>query len=136
MCLGPKILKRLSDVPDRSVISNCGTSTEKVSEFLDFHLQPVMQSGKSFVKDSGDFIRKIKDIESIPSNAILVKADVVGLYPSFPHDSEIKTLKNILDKRKKQNVSTADLIKMTEFVLRNNYFEFNSKVKQQYQEQR
>ena len=43
----PKIHKRLSNVPGRPVISNCGTSTEKFSEFLDFRLKPVMQSSKS-----------------------------------------------------------------------------------------
>ena len=56
---------------------------------------------------------------------------MVGLYPSILHDSGLKALKNVLDKRKKQDISTADLIKMTGFVLRNNYFEFNGKVKQQ-----
>ena len=130
MYLLPKIHKRLSNVPDRPVISNSGTTTEKVSEFLDFQLKSVMQSSKSYIKDSGDFIRKIKDIPFISSNAILVTADVVGLYPSIPHDSGLKPLRNILDKRKNQNISTVDLIKMTEFVLRNNYFEFNGKVKQ------
>ena len=104
-------------------------ATEKVSEFLDFQLKPVMQSSKSYIKDSDDFIRKIRDIQYIPSNAVL--ADVIELYSSIPHDSGLKALKNILDKRKNQNISTADLIKMTEFVLRNNYFEFNGKVKQQ-----
>ena len=130
MYLLPKIHERLSNVPDRPVISNCGTTTEKVSEFLDFQLKSVMQSSKSYIKDSGDFIRKIKDIPFISINAILVTADVVGLYPSIPHDSGLKALRNILDKRKNQNISTVDLIKMTEFVLRNNYFEFNGKVKQ------
>ena len=111
----------LSNVPDRSVVSKCETPTEKVLEFLDFHLKPVMQSSESYIKDSGDFIRKIKDTESILSNAILIKAEVVGLYPSIPHNAGIKALKNILDKRKNQNVSTADLIKMSEFILRNNF---------------
>ena len=76
-------------------------------------------------------MRKVKDIQYIPSNAILVTTDAVGLCPSIPHNSGLKALKNILDKRKNQNISTADLIKMTEFVLKNNYFEFNGKVKQQ-----
>ena len=35
----PKINKRLENVPGRPVISNCGTATEKISEFLDFHVQ-------------------------------------------------------------------------------------------------
>ena len=77
----------LPNLPGRPVISNCVTPTEKVSEFLDFQLKPVMQSSKSYIKDSGDFIRKIKDIYYIPSNAILVTGDVVGLYTarkSFP----------------------------------------------------
>ena len=42
MYLSPKMHKRLSDVPGRTVISNCGMPTEKVSELLDYHLKPVM----------------------------------------------------------------------------------------------
>ena len=41
----PKIHKRLANIPGRPVISNCGTPTEKVSEYLDFLLKPVMQDG-------------------------------------------------------------------------------------------
>ena len=49
-CLGkmyllPKIHKRLFHVTRRPVISNYGTPTEKVSEFLEHHLQPVMKGG-------------------------------------------------------------------------------------------
>ena len=58
----PKIHKRLSNVSGRPVISNCGTPTQKASEFLDYHLKPVMQRSWSYIKDSGDFIDKIKRI--------------------------------------------------------------------------
>ena len=43
----PKILKRLENVSGRPVISNCSIPTEKVSEFLDSQLKPVMQSSRS-----------------------------------------------------------------------------------------
>ena len=79
MHLLPKINKRLYDVPGKPVISNCGTPTEKVSESLDHHFKPVMQKGKSYTKDTGDFLNKIKNINAIPENSILVTADVVGL---------------------------------------------------------
>ena len=46
----PKIHKRLSGVPGRPVISTCGAPTEKVSEFLDFHLKSIMQEGVSYIK--------------------------------------------------------------------------------------
>ena len=41
MYLLHKINKRLSDVPGRPVILNCGLPTEKVCDFLDYHLKPV-----------------------------------------------------------------------------------------------
>ena len=37
--------KRQYNVPDRPVISNWCTTTEKCSEFLDYHLKPLMQRG-------------------------------------------------------------------------------------------
>ena len=127
----PKIHKRLSNVPGGPVISNCGTPTEKASEFLDHHLKRVMQNGKSYIRDSSDFISKIKDLNNIPQGALLVTADVVGLYPSIPHDLGLKPLREVLEKRKLKPVSTDDLVRMAEFVLQNNYFQFNGEIKHQ-----
>ena len=66
-----------------------------------------------------------------PGNATLVTGDMVGLYPLIPYASGLEALKSTLHKRKKQNILTADLIKMTEFVLKNSCFKCNGKVKQQ-----
>ena len=84
MYLLPKIHKRLHDVPGRPVISNCGTPTEKASEFLDNQLMEVMQNGWFYIQDSNDFIKKIKHLKNIPDNVILATAAVVRLYPSIP----------------------------------------------------
>ena len=81
------------------MISNCGTPTEKASEFLDSHLKTIMQESWSHIKDSTDSINKIGQIGDIPENVILVTADVVGLYPSIAHKAGLKALKNDLDKR-------------------------------------
>ena len=72
-------------MPGRPVISNCGTPTENVSEFLNNQPKPVMREGMSYIKDSNDFMHKIRDLKDIPKHALLVTADVVGLYPSIPH---------------------------------------------------
>ena len=135
-CLGkmyllPKIHKRLHDVPRRPVISNCGTPTEKLSEFLDHHLQPVMKAGKSYIKDSGDFLEKLKTLGNIPPNAILVTADVVGLYPSIPYDAGLKALYEKLEERTEKKIPSVNLVEMADFVLKNNFFEFDTKIIQQ-----
>ena len=93
MYLIPKIHWRLSNIPGRPIILNCGATTDKVSKFLDFQLKLVMQSSKSCIKDSRDLIRKIKDIQYIPSNTILVTAGVVGHSLQFPMILDLKSLR-------------------------------------------
>ena len=65
------------------LFQNCGTPTEKVSEFLDHHLKPIMEEGRSYVKDTEDFLKKVQNMGKIPQDSVLVTADVVGLYPSI-----------------------------------------------------
>ena len=57
-------------------------------------------------------------------------ADVVGLYPSIPHKAGLQALKNALEKREQKHIPTEKLINMAEFVLKNNFFEFNGSAKQ------
>ena len=70
-------------------------------------------------------------MKNIPDNVILVTADVVGLYPSLPHEAGLRALKEVPDGREEKKISTEDLVKMAEFVPKNNYFKFNDQVKHQ-----
>ena len=90
-----------------------------------------MRSAKSCIKDTGDFLNKLKELVSVPQNALLVTVDAVGLYPSIPHQDGLDALSIKLEQREDKKISTEDLLEMAQFVLKNNYFEFNSKVKQQ-----
>ena len=65
----------------------------------------------------------------IPKNAILVTADVVGLYPSIPHEVGLRALREALDKKDEETIPAEELLKMAEFVLKNNYFAFGNKIK-------
>ena len=60
---------------------------------------------------------------------------MVGFYPSIPHQAGLEVLREALDKRKTHKVPTyqyiSKLVKMAEYVLKNNYFQFSDKVLQQ-----
>ena len=71
---------------------------QKVSEFLDHQLQPIMKKGNSYIKDTGGFLEKLRAIGEIPKGVILVIADVVGFYPSSPDDEGLEVLRNKYDK--------------------------------------
>ena len=75
------------------MISDYGTPTEKVSEILDSELKSVMQEIRSYIKNSSDFINKLKNTDHIPQDDIMVTADAVGLYPSIPHDAGLEALR-------------------------------------------
>ena len=81
----PKIHKRLYNVPRRPVISNCGYYTENISSFLDFHLQPIAKKVKSYIKDTNEFLKKLRSLTNLSDNSLLCTMDVVGLYPNIPH---------------------------------------------------
>ena len=90
-----------------------------------------MQSAKSYIKDTSDFLRKLNELGKLPENAILVTTDVVGLYPSIPYADGLEALSAKLEEREDKSIATEDLLQMAKFVLKNNFFEFDSKIKQQ-----
>ena len=92
-CLLPKMHKRLNNVPGRPVISNCGYYTENMSAFLDFHLQPLAQAVKSYIKDTNDVLNKLRFLPKLPNNIILCTLDAVGLYPNIPHEERLSALR-------------------------------------------
>ena len=129
----PKVHKRLENVPGRPVISNSGYYTENISSYVDHHLQPLSREVKSYIKDTNDFLCKIRDLPPLNENAILCTVDVVGLYPNIPHEEGLAAIKESLEKRENKQISTESLVSLAECVLKNNVFEHNSKTFKQKQ---
>ena len=121
----PKIHKRLHDVPGRPVISNSGFYTENIFSFIEYHLKPLVQNVKSYIRDTNNFLSKLASLPPLPDDVILCTIDVVGLYPNIPHDEGLIAMRKALDLRKDKRISTESLIELAECVLKNNIFEHN-----------
>ena len=79
------------------VISNCGTPTGKLSEFVDFHLQPIIKILPFIIKNTTDFLCKLERLDDIPDNAIICSMDVGGLYPHILHGEGLNSMKEIIE---------------------------------------
>ena len=123
----PKIHKRLHNVPGRPVISNSGYYTENISSFLDHHLQPLPQAVKSYIKNTNEFLKKLRSLPKLPDDIILCTMDVVGLCPNIQHEEGLSALRKRLETRKEKHVSTDTIINLAEVVLKNNTFTFGKK---------
>ena len=84
----------------------------------------------SYIKDD-DFLPKLKNLNKAPDIGMIVTADVFGLLTNIPHNKGPEILKKRLDSSEEKPITSKDLVKMTELVFKNNYFEFNSNVKHQ-----
>ena len=66
---------------------------------------------ESYIRDIGDFFAKLKTAGEVPKGAILVIADVVGLYPSIPQSKALNILKKSMKIILIKKVSTEDMVK-------------------------
>ena len=80
----------------------------------------------SSIKDTDDFIRRIRNIIDLPSDVLLVTFDVVSLCPSIPHDLGLCAPKDFLLDRSLLTIVVNGIHSMMELVLKKNVFEFNS----------
>ena len=80
----PKIHK--TGNPGRPIVSSCGPPTERISEYVDHHLRPLVVQIPSYLRDTTDFLRKLLTLETLPPRSILVTLDVSSLYTNIPHN--------------------------------------------------
>ena len=121
----PKIHKR--GCPGRPVISGCGACTERISESVDAHIKHLVPEILSYIKDTKHFLQVLNGLGRLPEAAILVTADVMGLYPHIPHDEGLRALSEALIKSPNTSVPADDLVDLAELVLKNNNLTFNGK---------
>ena len=75
-----------------------------------------MKEEKSHIKDTADFLDKLKDLDEITDGAIIGTADVVGLYPSIPHTEGLKVLRKQYGKFLHRKVPTEDFVFNSKFL--------------------
>ena len=123
----PKIHKRLDNPPGRPIVSGNGCPTERISQFVDFFLKPIVQDIRSYIKDTTHFLTLLEEVGPLPDNTLLVTLDVSSLYTNIPNDIGIQACKEKLDHYRTgalhpRNDSIIDLLTM---VLSKNNFDFN-----------
>lgn len=111
--------------PGRPIVSACNSLTENISKYVDHVLKPSMMQLPSFIKDTSDFISKIKDLKLPSKNSYFVTLDVTSLYTNIPHKDGVEALKYFLQKDDTPSrLSPEEIGKLAEIVLHNNYFQF------------
>ena len=129
----PKIHKpKIDDITSgRPIVSGCGSPTEKLSQFLDYYLKPIVQTIPSYVRDSKCYLQNImQNRVSFPKGTLLATLDVKSLYTNIPQEEGIQHCLDAMTQHYGQNLplSVDKLRQMFKIVLRGNHFEFNDQL--------
>ena len=122
----PKIHKH--GHPGRPIVSSNSHPTERISQFVDYHLQPLVTKLPSYIKDTTHFLNKLNSIGQLPSannGVLLVTLDVASLYTNIPHNDRIQACSDFLDKLVNPTIKTTRLCDLIRMILTNNTFTLN-----------
>ena len=72
----------------RPIISGCGSPTERISEFVDYFLIPIVKKQKTYLKDTMELIKKLENLVLEP-NILLATMDVTSMYTNIVQDEAI-----------------------------------------------
>ena len=119
------------------IVLACGTVTYNTSKFITKILQNYCGKTSSFLKDSIDFIKKIKHLSINPEEETIVSFEISALFTSIPvHvalqviSSKISTCTSFTNVCK---ILTEKFTKLLKFTLTNYIFCFNMKFYKQLQ---
>ena len=113
----------------RPIVSTVNSATANLAECLYFYLQPIMKSLPAYLKDTGQFLEEISNIQ-VHKNTWLITVDVKSLYTNIPNDEGIQACYEAWRRQEltdPQHPPAETLRHLLELVLKLNTFEFNEK---------
>ena len=119
----PKIHKKGN--PGRPVINSVDCHSSRISQYVDYHLQPEVVKLKSYTKDSTDAIKKISAINNqVAKEDFLVTMDVRSLFTKIPNEEGIQAVRDTLN-NSPSRVPTRMITTFLTLILTLNNFIFN-----------
>lgn len=111
--------------PGRPIVSDVGSETYRISEYIDSFINPLANKHPSFIKNTYEFVNKIKNF-AIENNWLLVTGDIESLYTNMNIDRCIKVVKDTFNKYPDVKRPDNYILELLEISMRNNDFEFNN----------
>ena len=115
-----------STLKGRPICGGPDAVTQGASKLLDKILSPLVPHLKSYIKDEWDFVRRFP--KKVEGSFKLLSCDIVALYPSIPIDLGLQALEYWIDRlsyKIDRRFTKEFILELAEFVLRNNYFDFD-----------
>lgn len=112
--------------PGRPIVSDCNSETYFTAEFLEYFLNPISNLHPSFIKDTYDFLDKLKTLK-VPTQSFLFTMDIESLYTNIDIDSGLQAIKEWFKRYPDPKRPDKWLLELLQINLSRNDFVFDSK---------
>ena len=115
------------DLKGRPINGDVNSVTQGLSKLMDKILNPLVAHLQTFIKDEYDFLRKFP--KNVPEESRILCCDVISLYTKIPTQLGLEALDYWLEKLSllvNSRFTKAFILESVQFILENNYFQFNS----------
>ena len=121
----PKIHKDLDTPHGRPIVSGSGGPTERIYQFVDHFIGPLVPLSESYIRHSTHMINILNKFNMLP-DMLLCTLDITCLYTNIPHDESIQSIKKFLAIHRYTNAlpDNSIIVELLKVVLTNNYFHF------------
>ena len=111
--------------PLRPIISGSGSITEAISHYVQDQIKDISKRHPSYLEDTPDFLRFLKDIGDLPDGAILATVDVSALYSNIQREDAVEAVRKALETRVDKTVPASFILELLDLVLKYNVFKFD-----------
>ncbi|PJE77741.1 hypothetical protein CI610_03331 [invertebrate metagenome] len=112
--------------PGRPIISDVESESYRIAEYIDHFLAPLSMKHPAYLKDTNDFINKIKNL-TIPKDSLLVSLDVDSMYTNIDNRDGLRAVGKIFQNNPDPDRPDLEILEMLQSGLERNDFEFNGK---------
>ena len=127
----PKIHKDPSSWPvphevpaGRPIVSDCGSETYRISEYIDYFLKPLSSLHPSYIRDTYDFVDKLRSLP-VYENDLLFSMDVDSLYTNIEADMGLSAVRDCLERNPLPHRPDTQILELLRLSLVRNDFDFN-----------
>ena len=110
--------------PGRPIVSDCSSETYHTAEYIDSYLYPLSLRHASYVKDTYDFVQKVKGLR-VPAQSLLFTMDVDSLYTNIDIAGGMRAVQDVFQLHPDATRPDAELLRLLEINLTKNDFVFN-----------
>lgn len=110
----------------RPIVSDCSSESYGTAEWVDYFLNPLSTIHPSYVKDTGDFINKVRTL-SLPPDCFLFTMDVDSLYTNIDTERGLQAIGNLLTQHPDPSRPDHYILELLRINLECNDFQFDGK---------